>query len=164
MIPPMYIADNQDIQSILLDDDRLLVLATSYFYNYGGGPKMIGSEMTGTFLYHIDKLNGSLTLVESKSLRGNYKNARSISGNAYVVTSTYINSYELTSPLDRYLKNYWNMTDGEYLAAAEDKAIEYLPKFSKQLMGELFGEKKTNGTYDENTCRNIVKLSLMQTG
>ena len=162
VMPPYWIADNQDIQSILLDDDRLLVLATAYFY--GNGPKMIGSDMTGTFLYHIDKLNGSLTLVESKSLRGNYQNARSIGGKAYIVTNAYVNSYDLTSPLDRYNKNYWNMTDDEYVAAAEAKAIEYLPKFAKQLMVELFGDKETNGTIDENSCRNIVKLSLMQTG
>lgn len=162
MMPPMHIADNQDIQSILLDDDRLLVLATAYFY--GGGPKMIGSDMTGTFLYQIDKLNGSLTLIESKSLRGNYQNARSIGGKAYVVTSTYVNSYDLTSPLDRYNKEYWNMTDDEYVLSAEVKAAEYLPKFAKQLMVELFGEKENNGAIDDNSCKNIVQLSLMQTG
>jgi len=162
MMPPMYIADNQDIQSILLDDDRLLVLATTHFY--GGGPKMISSDMTGTFLYQIDKLNGSLTLIESKSLRGDYQNARSIGGKAYVVTNSYVNSYDLTSPLDRYNKDYWNMTDDEYVLAAEVRAAEYLPKFAKQLMVELFGEKENDGTIDENSCRNIVKLSLMQNG
>lgn len=170
-MPPYYI--NEDtIRGLLLDNGKLVVIVSSY--NYGDAyPKIISSERTTTFTYDISTntaLSGEelvLTLLNTKELHGAYNNGRSISGKVYITSNTYIDIYKLSSPIDRYNPIFWYLDDNEYKTRAKAIINELLPDFAMQLHDELLLQQNqddgsSNIMIDENSCKFIVKLSLMQ--
>jgi len=143
-------------RGLLLDGNHLVVIVSSYFYG-DDHPKLIGSETTAAFIYSINT-DGKLQLVDRKNVRGRYENARSIGGQVYIVSNTYIDTWQLKNKFDRYNEEYWFMTDDEYKVAASIVLEEALPKFAKQLMAELLGDADNFGVVEDSSCNNFLKL------
>jgi hypothetical protein len=145
MIEPGYWQPTPTIHTLLLEGDTLLVIVGGYGYmmqeKMGLDHDPILSDFMGTQLRLYNTSNvasGTLKLIGVTNVHGTFTGVRAFGGNAHVMTTSYVNTYnELAAPFQRW---DWpsNMTDEEYIEevyrTAKDKAI---PSFIDKLVKEL---------------------------
>jgi len=156
---PMYYSPTQNIRSILMHEGRLAVIVEGY--QYSSSLVFMSGGMTTVYLYDVNE-DGSLTLVDKKTIRGLYRDARSIDNQAHIVTTSSINSSLFSSYLRAWMFPQ-GISDEEYKRRAYALAKALAPQFAKQLVAELLGSTH-DGSVDDYSCAQIVRLSLMRNG
>lgn len=159
-VMPGYYSPTQSVSGMLLHNGRLVIVVSGY--QYSSTLMFLDGGMTAALLYDIDEVTGSISFVDKKTIRGSFKEARSIENQAHIVTNTGINSYLLAS----YLRDWMfpqGLTDAEYATKAYARAQALIPQFAKQIVAELLGNTQ-DGSLNDSKCRQIVGLSLMRTG
>lgn len=66
MLP--YDINENKIRELLLHDNRLLVIESSYHYSDEEYPEIVNSHTTSIFTYDVNLENCALPLIESKNL------------------------------------------------------------------------------------------------
>lgn len=172
---PSYYYGNPHIQSLLLHENRLLVISGGYGYALRPLDTLM-NEFLGTHVRVYDtsslkKSNdnnekGELKLLDAKNINGRFNAVRSVGGNVHLVTSTGINVYRpLVEPFERWNMGSWNLeeipgggsvlNDDEYIKQVESMAREkVIPEFVNQLQEEL--------QVTEGKLPNLAKISLWQ--
>jgi len=156
---PQYYSPTQNIRSLLMHDDRLAVIVEGY--QYSSSLIFLTGGMTAVLLYDVNE-DGTLTLVDKKTIRGLYRDARSIDNQAHIVTTSSINSALFSSYLRAWMFPQ-GISDEEYKKRAYTIAKGLAPQFAKQLVAELLGSTH-DGSVDDYSCSQIVRLSLMRNG
>jgi len=175
------------IESMLLENGRLVVVLSGYEPNYRYNPMdqsqqpILGDVgTTKVRVYDVNSLipnkvnsesseqqghPSQLQLVASRDLPGYYasKGGRSIGNRAYLVSNNYIDTwYHFQRHFDRWQIIYDGLSDEDYIETAtsyaEDKVI---PNFTSRLLLELMeqGDEALLGS-----CSHVQQLSLYQTG
>merc|ERR1712151_860998 len=78
---PLYYSPTQNIRSLLWHDGRLAVIVEGY--QYSSSLIFLSGGMTAVLLYDVNE-DGTLTLVDKKTIRGLYRDARSIDNQAHI--------------------------------------------------------------------------------
>merc|ERR1712151_161046 len=156
---PLYYSPTQNIRSLLWHDGRLAVIVEGY--QYSSSLIFLSGGMTAVLLYDVNE-DGTLTLVDKKTIRGLYRDARSIDNQAHIVTTSSINSSLFSSYLRAWMFPQ-GISDEEYKKRAYAIAKGLAPQFAKQLVAELLGSTH-DGSVDDYSCAQIVRLSLMRNG
>jgi Beta propeller domain len=167
MAPPMYdmyypYIPKPSISSLMLLDDRLVVLATNYGYplvaKLGYTPVLNEYRNTRVMIFDTSSLskskNATLTLLGYDDINGYLNSMRAVGNNLHIATTISVNTYPyFYQPFDRYM--YPELTDAEYakkIAALAEGGI--LANFTNKLTDEL----KVQGKLP-----NIARLNVMQT-
>ena len=160
-----YHSPSQKIRSLLLHENRLAVIIEAY--QFSSSLMFIDSAVTAVLLYDVNTSDGTLTLVDKTTIRGTFRDARSIQNQVHVVTLTQVNASLFSS----YLKSWMfpsalqngdlNQKDYRKMAYARAKAL--IPQFAKQLVAELLGSIH-DGSVDNYNCNHIFRMSLMRNG
>jgi len=156
---PLYYSPTQNIRSLLWHDGRLAVIVEGY--QYSSSLIFLSGGMTAVLLYDVNE-DGTLTLVDKKTIRGLYRDARSIDNQAHIVTTSSINSSLFSSYLRAWMFPQ-DISDEEYKKRAYALAKGLAPQFAKQLVAELLGSTH-DGSVDDYSCSQIIRLSLMRNG
>ena len=142
------------IPSILLIDDRLVVVATSYCSQavatdntatsdiaYGG------QDTSDVYIYDIE----DMSLIETVNLAGSFISARAVDGNVHIVTTKLLDSYALTQYLEPWRLDIYdvNSTKEEYRTKAQEQLQKHLPEFITTITQGL-------------DCTSLQKLTLFQ--
>lgn len=156
---PLYYSPTQNIRSMLWHEGRLAVIVEGY--QYSSSLIFLNGGMTAVLLYDVNE-DGTLTLVDKKTIRGLYRDARSIDNQAHIVTTSSINSSLFSSYLRVWMFPQ-GISDEEYKKRAFALAKGLAPQFAKQLVAELLGSTH-DGSVDDYSCSQIIRLSLMRNG
>lgn len=161
-----YYAPSQQIKSLLLEEGSGRLAAIVGGFQYSSSLHFLSGGVTSIFIYDIaqdPQVNQEvLSLVDSKTIRGAYRDARLIGNTAHVVTMAEIGSYTFSSYLKRWM--FHDVSDQDYPVKAYERAEILVPQFARQLLAELLGNAKDGGSLGEGDCRRIVGISSMQTG
>lgn len=150
------------ITSLLLHEDRIVVIASSNDNLVGYEPILGGYRSTRVFIYDITSIptdKSSLILVTRSDLQGVYKSARSIGSNAHIVTTSYVRTWNFLQEISPWGTNgetYRKLNEYEYRAKAYEVARESIDSFVTQLASEVL-----DSTDLPSSCRHITKLALM---
>ena len=176
------------IESMLLEDNRLVVVVSGYEPTYRYGPttqsqqpilgdvgttkvrvydtnSLIPNEVTLDSTEQEPGHPSQLQLIASRDLPGYYANkgGRSIGNRAYLVSNNYVDTWHhFERHFDRWQVIYDGLSDEEYIEAATAYANDkVIPNFTNRLLSELMERA------DEDllgTCSHVQPLSLYQTG
>lgn len=136
------------IEALLLHQDRLTVVISGYgmenVQSLGYVPILY--EYLGTRIQIYDVNSGSLQLVSETDVNGAFRNAYSVDGNVYVVTQSYLNTWEhLLAPIQRWQPYFVGLDDDAYIqnvtALVDDGLVD---DFIDRLLLEL----QVNGPID----------------
>jgi len=156
---PLYYSPTQNIRSLLWDNGRLAVIVEGY--QYSSSLIFLSGGMTAVLLYDVNS-DGTLTLVDKKTIRGQFRDARSINNQAHIVTTSSINSSLFSSYLRAWMFPQ-DISDEEYKKRAFALAKGLAPQFAKQVVAELLGSTH-DGSVDDYSCSQIIRMSLMRNG
>jgi hypothetical protein len=133
------------VASMLLIDDRLVVVATSYCNTQGIW--YYGQDSCDVYIYNTS----NMSLLETLNLSGSYLSARAIGDNVHIITSTYVDSYVLTQYLEPWREDIYgvNLTKAQYRAKAQEQVKEHVQEFVNTVTQEL-------------DCTSLQKLALFQ--
>jgi uncharacterized secreted protein with C-terminal beta-propeller domain len=144
------------VASMLLIDDRLVVVATSYCSQGVASDSTtssaseifyVGQDSSDVYIYNTS----NMLLVETINLSGSFISARGIGSNVHIVTSTYFDSYVLTQYLEPWRDDIYgvNVTKSQYREKAQEQVVEHLQEFV---------DKVTQGL----DCTSLQKIALFQ--
>jgi len=163
---------NPNVDAILLDPEtnRLGLIVSGYgtdnnYYNSKEKVDALTGENATQFrLYDTSLLieNGTLELIGTSFLRGDYKNARSIGSSAYVVTMSNVEMYSvLGTYLDRYeFKGEERNNSTAYISAATEVVETKLEIVTNALFDDVT-EVMPDGTAD---CSSVVRVAQFSSG
>lgn len=140
---------SDNIASMLLIGERLVVVTNGYCDNYGDSLRIVsGAGNTRVFVYNTV----NMAVLSSEALQGSYVAARSIGDNLHIVTSSWLNAYNsYTQYLDPYREEIYGREPEEdvFRTMALLEAENRMDAFVSQITEEL-------------DCANMQKLALMQ--
>jgi len=155
-----------NVEGVMLPErDRLVVIVTGYgrsvvSFDDLNQPIISDAGATHALLYDVSDPSEP-ALIHRKPLDGTYIAARSVDSRVYIITSSAVQQFfHIVQYLERDRpRSYLSMSRTEYVAAATEVALQQLPGFVDRLVNEIIssGDK-------EDDCRNIVRMSLFQTG
>mmetsp|Transcript_13819 Transcript_13819/g.20588 ORF Transcript_13819/g.20588 Transcript_13819/m.20588 type:complete len:1015 (+) Transcript_13819:152-3196(+) len=159
------------IQSMLLHEDRLLVIASVndlVLYEDTKTPSeehiLQGYGQTRSFLYDISdgKIpsdgDSPLAFLASKDLTGRYQTARSLGQHGHIVTSSSLDMWRLDRQLSPWEKEFDPLEEEEYRSRAYEKSLVVGKEYVDMLLEEL---SDVFGDGEEAVCANIAKVALM---
>ena len=157
-----YMPSKPNIESLLLNGDRLVVISSGYGNQLTADldyiPTIYEALATNIRIYDISKLDttGEVTLVKETNVNGRFSSARAIGANVHVATFSGLNTYPyLISPLSRYQPDLQDLTEEQYVVAAKKLAEEELiPAFVEALVRDL----STNG----DLLSNLARVSMWE--
>lgn len=138
---------NNNIASMLLIDDRLVVITTGWC-DTDSTTIVRGRQITQALVYDIE----DMSLLSTESLQGIYVSARAIGPNVHIVTSAWLSKYySFTQYLDPYDENIYraNINENDYRNQAHFEAQDRMDGFVNQLVDEL-------------DCESVQQLALFQ--
>ena len=176
------------IESLLLENDRLIVVVSGYEQNYrynamdrSQQPILGDVGTTKVRVYDVNSLipnkvigessekppghPSQLRLVAARDLPGHYasKGGRSVGNRAYLVSNNYVDTwYHFQRHFDRWQILYDGLSNEAYIEAATAYAMDkVIPSFTDRLLLELMeqGDEDLLGS-----CSHVQQLSLYQTG
>jgi DNA excision repair protein ERCC-4 len=109
---------------------------------------------TRVIVFDTSKLPNTIKVVTQEDIQGSFRDARSIGNNIHLVTSSYINFYQMASPLYRYNTVFQGLNNTEYKAAAIKIAKPLIADFVAMLMNDIL----LNGK-----APDIPKIAIWQT-
>jgi DNA excision repair protein ERCC-4 len=92
---------------------------------------------TRVIVLDTSKLPTTITVVTQEDIQGKFRDARSIGNNIHLVTSAYINFYQLAGPLYRYNSVFQGMNSTQYKAAATKIAKPLIADFVTMLKNDI---------------------------
>jgi hypothetical protein len=141
MMPPIYWNPKPYIQALLLEGNRLTVIVSGYGYAFAAelNEPPILNDYLGTHIRVYEINDDHLELVKTKDVNGSFRNAYSVENNAYVVTQSWMNTYDhLLLPIQRWQPMFVNLDDESYLEEVLIYAEqELIPDFVANLRAEL---------------------------
>jgi len=159
------------IQSMLLHEDRLLVIASVdnlVLYEEANTPSaehiLQGYGQTRSFLYDISdgKIpsdgDSPLAFLASKDLTGRYQTARSLGQHGHIVTSSSLDMWRLDQQLSPWDQEFGKLEEEEYRSRAYEKSLLVGKQYVDTLLEEL---SDVFGDGEEAVCTNIAKIALM---
>lgn len=150
------------VQSLLLHEDRLVVIANGYgqmerskLLDYE--PVLYDAFSTNVRIYDISQLGatGEVTLVKEAHIHGNFDSIRADGSKVHIVTFSGLNTWNgLEQELNRYNPQFQDLDYEAYYEAARQLAEdELIPKF----VGRLIQDLSFNGE-----PANIARVSMWQ--
>ena len=142
------------IASMLLIDDRLVVVATSYCNEVVASDSTSTSDISyfgqdSSDVYIYDTSN--MSLIETVNLSGSFISARGVGGTVHIVTTTYIDSYGLIQYLEPWREDIYgvNVTKAQYRTIAQEQVKEHSQEFVDRITQGL-------------DCTRLQKIALFQ--
>jgi len=149
------------VQSLLLHQDRLVVIANGYGQMIRNEldylPVLYDAFSTNVRIYDISQLGttGELPLVKETHIHGNFDSVRADGNKVHVVTFSGLDWWSpVEQQLYRYQSQFQDLDDDEYMVAARQLAEdELIPNFVSRLIQDL----SVNGE-----LANIARVSMWQ--
>lgn len=139
-------SSNHRIKALLFEAGIVIAVSDYYYYEENS----ISSNMNLITKYEVSE-EGKLTLIESVSNYGSYKTSRYIEGNAYIVSSIFLNTYQITWPLYYHNFQKYMLSDQVWEKLSEILSISIMEK----LQG--LRNKEFNSYYNLNSA---IKTAL----
>lgn len=134
------------ILSLLLQGKRLTAIVSESSYmpmeKETSEPRVMSdSSKLIVRVYDISNIptdGSALTLLGERVLNGtSYNSARSVNDTAIIFATSYFDTYQLSSDLYRYNRQYCGLNDTEYEALAVKTALNKTERFAERMLEEL---------------------------
>lgn len=170
---PQWYQSDVRINSLLLNDERLVVIANAPFTlgRENSYDTVILEEYrrTRVFVYDISSIpmdKNAIPLLGRKDLQGSYQTARSIDNRAHIVTNSQVNTWHaLDKHIDPWRKEYDGLLENEYRQAAYENVEPFISNFASTLAREIMSSHGMNNNSSDitadNDCAQIAKIALM---
>jgi len=156
------------IRSLLIYENRLAVIVDGYSSDPEEGvsstslvspPGILGRGKTKVQLFDISTIisNGNeLSLIATKDIRGNYKDARLVGDTVHVISKANVDTYyHLTRYMNRGQKRFKSLNGTEYKANVISYARALLiPSYVERIMEEM--------GFENDTCKNVLRMSILR--
>ena len=155
--PPMYYQPKPVILGMSLAASRLVI----YVQGYGGKIRSESDSAsafsnaydTRVIILDTSTLPASIEVVTQEDIQGSFRDARSIGSNVHVVTTSYIDYYQITGRLYRWDPAFQGLNSTEYKTKAKSIAQRLIAGFVATLVSNI----SMNGK-----APDIPKISLWQ--
>mmetsp|Transcript_33327 Transcript_33327/g.68520 ORF Transcript_33327/g.68520 Transcript_33327/m.68520 type:complete len:877 (+) Transcript_33327:63-2693(+) len=159
---PCTFVSKPRIQSLLLSGDRLTAITVQdkWLYHYPMNytePIVSDYSILTVRVYDITEVpnDGSpLEEVGSKEISGDFFTGKSVGDTAVLVTTSYVNTWSITTDVQRYESQYCGLNSTEYIKkAAETAAKRDFDALAQQVVDDL---------QLDGDCSHVFQISLMQ--
>mmetsp|Transcript_6240 Transcript_6240/g.13018 ORF Transcript_6240/g.13018 Transcript_6240/m.13018 type:complete len:1146 (-) Transcript_6240:611-4048(-) len=159
---PCTFVSKPRVQSLLLSGDRLTAITVQdkWLYHYPMNytePIVSDYSILTVRVYDITEVpnDGSpLEEVGSKEISGDFFTGKSVGDTAVLVTTSYVNTWSITTDVQRYESQYCGLNSTEYIKkAAETAAKRDFDALAQQVVDDL---------QLDGDCSHVFQISLMQ--
>eukprot|EP00569_Conticribra_weissflogii_P000118 CAMPEP_0171353836 /NCGR_PEP_ID=MMETSP0878-20121228/44395_1 /TAXON_ID=67004 /ORGANISM="Thalassiosira weissflogii, Strain CCMP1336" /LENGTH=1177 /DNA_ID=CAMNT_0011859793 /DNA_START=61 /DNA_END=3595 /DNA_ORIENTATION=+ len=159
---PCTFVSKPRVQSLLLSGDRLTAITVQdkWLYHYTMNytePIVSDYSILTVRVYDITEVpnDGSpLEEVGSKEISGDFFTGKSVGDTAVLVTTSYVNTWSITTDVQRYESQYCGLNSTEYIQkAAETAAKRDFDALAQQVVDDL---------QLDGDCSHVFQISLMQ--
>ena len=154
--PVFYYQPKPIIQGLSLASNRLVL----YVQGYGeeARSKRDASAFSNAYdtrvvILDTSALPAKIKVVSEQDIQGSFRDARSIGSDVHVVTTSYIDYYEVTGPLYRWNEAYKGLSDSQYKAKAKAIALPLIDGFVDKLVNDIV---------EKGLVPSIPKISIWQ--